>query len=436
MSVAARGEAIAFTSELIRMDTSNYGAGQDGPGERVAAEWVAGKLDEVGLDVTVVESAPRRTSLVAAWEPAGCDASLPPLLVHGHLDVVPAVADEWSVGPFSGEVTDGCVWGRGAIDMKDFDAVMLAVLRDRVRTSRPPRRPIRWVFTADEEAGGPLGSVWLAERHPDLIADCTEAVGEVGGFSLTVAGRRLYLIQTAEKGLAWLKLVAEGTAGHGSMRNAGNAVTALARAVADIGTYAWPPHLHPAQQAFLDAVGEALGTPIATDDVEETLTRLGSISRMVGATMSHTANPTMLAAGYKANVIPRTATAILDGRFLPGRRDEFVETVRQIAGDAVRVVVDQEQPSAEAAWGTPLTDAMGETLRTLDPDAHLTPYLLSAGTDAKAWTSLGMACYGFVPLKLAPEFDFVAMFHGVDERVPVESVEFCTEAFDRFLDLA
>ena len=436
MDDRAHTEVVEFTSDLIRYDTSNYGAGTEGPGERVAAEYVAEKLDEVGIGVQILESAPRRTTLVASWAPEGTDTNLPPLLVHGHLDVVPAVAEEWSVDPFAGVVKDGCVWGRGAIDMKNFDAVMLTVVRERVRTDRPPRRPIRLVFTADEEAGGPLGSVWLAHNHPYLIDDCTQAVGEVGGFSLTVNGQRLYLIQTAEKGLAWLKLIAEGTAGHGSMRNADNAVTELARAVADLGTYAWPPNLHPAQQAFLDAVSEALGVDITTDNVEETLTQLGSISRMVGATMSHTINPTMLQAGYKANVIPRLATATVDGRYLPGRREEFLETVRTIIGDKVRLEILHEQPGVEAPWGTPITGAMTTAIRDFDPEAVMTPYIMSAGTDAKGWSELGIECYGFIPLKLPADFDFVGMFHGVDERVPIDSLDFALDVFDRFLDLA
>ena len=436
MDAFARTEVVEFTSDLIRFDTSNYGSGADGPGERDAAEYVAAKLDEVGISSQVLEAAPRRTTLVASWEPEGTDKALPPLLIHGHLDVVPAVAEEWSVDPFAGEVKDGCIWGRGAIDMKNFDAVMLAVVRDRVRTNRPPRRPIRLVFTADEEAGGPLGSVWLARNHPYLIDDCTQAVGEVGGFSLTVNGQRLYLIQTAEKGLAWLKLIAEGTAGHGSMRNADNAITELARAVNNLGTYSWPPNLHPAQQAFLDAVSEALGMDITADNVEETLLQLGSISRMVGATMSHTINPTMLQAGYKANVIPRMATATVDGRYLPGRREEFFETVRDIIGEKVRLEILHEQPGVEAPWGTSLTDAMTTAIRDFDPQATTTPYILSAGTDAKGWCELGIECYGFVPLKLPATFDFVSMFHGVDERVPIESLEFAVDVFDRFLDLA
>jgi acetylornithine deacetylase/succinyl-diaminopimelate desuccinylase-like protein len=320
--------------------------------------------------------------------------------------------------------------------MKDFDAVILAVVRDRVRGQRPPSRPVRLVFTADEECGGQLGSVWLARHHPELVADCTEAVGEVGGFSLTIEGRRLYLIQTAEKGLAWLKLMVDGTPGHGSMRNADNAVTTLARLVADLSGHTWPAQLHPAQRAFLDAVGQLLGVSITADTAEQTLTRLGSVARMVGATMSHTVNPTMLQAGYKANVIPGQASATVDGRYLPGQRDEFFATLAQIWGARARLEILNEQPGVEAPWGTGLTQAMVDAIAAFDPQAQCTPYIMSGGTDAKGWSELGMHCYGFTPLKLAPEFDFVAMFHGVDERVPIEALRFGVDVFDHFLDLA
>ncbi|MDR0848985.1 MAG: M20/M25/M40 family metallo-hydrolase [Propionibacteriaceae bacterium] len=432
-TTSALDEAIGFTCDLIRIDTSNYGPGKDGPGERVAAEYVAGKLDEVGIHADFFESQPRRTTLVASWE--GVDTTLPPLLIHGHLDVVPAMKDDWSIDPFAGAIENGYVWGRGAIDMKNFDAILLAVVRQRIREGRPPRRNIRLVFTADEESGGPLGSVWMARNHPDAISDCTQAVGEVGGFSITANDKRIYLIQTAEKGIAWLDLIAEGTAGHGSMRNSDNPVSTLARAVADLSMYRWPVSIHPAQQAFLDTVSEALEVEITADNVEETLTRLGSIARMVGATMGNTLNPTMLDAGYKVNVIPGTATAGLDGRFLPGQRDEFLATVKSIIGDKVRMVA-HEQPSAEAPWGTDLTDAMGQAVLEADPGALITPYILSAGTDAKGWGELGIASYGFVPLKLPADLDFVGMFHGVDERVPIESLEFAVGVYDRFLDLA
>lgn len=429
-------EVVRLCSDLIRFDTSNFGP--DGSrGEREAAEYVAAQLDEVGIEATLYESAPRRTSVVAHWEPEGCDPSLPPLLIHGHTDVVPAVASDWTVDPFSGEVADGCVWGRGAVDMKDFDAMLLSVIRDRVRTGRPPRRPLRLIFPADEEAAGSYGAQWLVEHHPDTVADCTEAIGEVGGFSLTVRDDlRLYLVQTAEKGLAWLNLIADGTAGHGSMRNADNAVTTLAGAVHRLGSNTWPPRIHAAQQGFLDAVEEALGVQISADTVEETLARLGTVARMVGATMGNTANPTMLKAGYKHNVIPGQAIAGVDARFVPGGEQEMLDTITELIGDKVRYEVVSRQDAVETDFAGHLVDAMQACLAAEDPHAKAIPFLMSGGTDAKAFAKLGVRCFGFTPLRLPPDLDFVALFHGVDERVPVESLEFGCRVFDAFLDRA
>ena len=338
--------------------------------------------------------------------------------------------------PFAGEIIDGYVWGRGAVDMKDFDAIVLAVVRDRMRTGRAPRRPIRLVFTADEEAGGPLGATWFANNHPELIADCTEAIGEVGGFSISVADQRLYLIQTAEKGLAWLDLIAEGTAGHGSMRSDDNAITRLAEAVTNIRQYCWPARIHPAQRQFLDAVEQALGIQVNADDAETTLARLGSIARMVGATMSNTANPTMLNAGYKHNVIPGHATAGVDGRFLPGYEQEFYDTIARLLPDKVRYEVSISEVAVETTFDGDLVDAMTASLLTQDPGAVAVPFIMSGGTDAKAWSRLGMRCFGFAPLRLPPELDFVALFHGVDERVPTESLEFGCRVLDDLLDRA
>ncbi|WP_240759030.1 M20/M25/M40 family metallo-hydrolase, partial [Phytoactinopolyspora endophytica] len=209
-------EVVDLCRDLIRIDTSNFGDGS-GPGERSAAEYVAEQLDEIGLDTTVFESEPGRTSVVTridGADPSRTDA----LLIHGHLDVVPANAADWTHDPFSGEIADGCVWGRGAVDMKDMDAMVLSVIRDRVRAGRLPGRPVVLAFLADEEAGGKLGAHWAVDHHAELFDGVTEAIGEVGGFSLTVRDDlRLYLIETAQKGIAWMRLTVDGTAGHGSM---------------------------------------------------------------------------------------------------------------------------------------------------------------------------------------------------------------------------
>ncbi len=431
----ASDEVAGLCSELIRFDTSNFGP-EGSKGEREATEYVAAKLAEVGIESELFESEHRRTSLVAHWEPDGCDKNAPPLLIHGHTDVVPAIASEWQVDPFAGEVRDGYVWGRGAVDMKDFDAILLAVVRDRQRTGRAPRRPVRLVITADEEAGGGLGAGWLARQHPELIADCREAIGEVGGFSLTVNDKRLYLIQTAEKGLAWLNLIASGTAGHGSMRNDDNAITELAAAVSRVGNYRWPQRLRPSVRQFIDALENVLGTQIGTDDVEQTLARLGSIARMVGATMSNTANPTMLTGGYKLNVIPGEATAGIDGRFIPGFEQEFYDTITELIGEKVRYEVVTGDIAVETTFDGDLVNAMTASLAAADPGSVAVPFMMSAGTDAKAWSTLGVRCFGFAPLRLPPELDFVALFHGVDERVPIESLQFGCQVLDDFLDRA
>ncbi len=310
--------------------------------------------------------------------------------MHGHLDVVPAAAEDWQVHPFSGEVQDGFVWGRGAVDMKDFDAMLLSVVRARARAGRLPDRELVLCLTADEEAGGHKGAEVLVEQHPDEIADCTEAIGEVGGFSATVRGRRIYLIEAAEKGMAWMKLTARGRAGHGSMINTDNAVTRLSGAVARIGAHEWPVRLTPTMEVLLATVADIAGTEATPDNAEELIDEFGSAARMLGAVIRNTANPTMLGAGYKVNVIPTEATAHVDGRFLPGYEDEFFATLRELCGEGVEIdFLSHQQP-----WETPyeghLVDAMTRSLMAEDPDAVVAPYLMSGGTDAKHFTKLGM----------------------------------------------
>jgi len=417
--------------ELIRIDTSNYGD-DSGPGERKAAEYVAGQLAEVGLEPLIVESGPGRANVLARWD--GSDGSLDPLLVHGHLDVVPARAEDWRVDPFSGEVVDEYVWGRGAVDMKDFDAMVLSVVRARRLAGVAPRRPVVLAFTADEEAGSRHGAHWLVDEHRDWFADCTEAVGEVGGFSTEIGGQRLYLVETGEKGMAWMRLTAHGTAGHGSMRHPDNAVTALAEAITAIGAYDWPVQAGPSMQLLLDKVRELSGS--SSTDADELIERFGPAARMIGAGIRNTTNPTMLEAGYKVNVVPGQAQGRVDGRFLPGQQDAFAERMQQLVGDRIRIDVETSDVALETDFSGDLVDAMSVALLTEDPEAHVAPFLMSGGTDAKAWSRLGMRTFGFTPLRLPADLDFTALFHGVDERVPVEALQFGARVLDRFLDLA
>jgi acetylornithine deacetylase/succinyl-diaminopimelate desuccinylase-like protein len=427
----AQDEVTDLCRELIRIDTTNPGD-HSGPGERVAAEYVAGLLSEVGLEPAVVESRPGRTSVVARIE--GEDRSRPGLLVHGHLDVVPANAADWRIDPFSGEVHDGLVWGRGAVDMKDMDAIMLAVTRHRLREGRKPARDVVLAFTADEEAGGNWGARYLVEQHRDLFEGVTEAVGEVGGFSIAVGDQRLYVVQTAEKGIAWLRLTATGTAGHGSMIHGDNAVTTLAEAVARIGHHEWPVRLAPSVRAFLEGASAATGVPFHPDDPWSLLGKLGPAARMIGATLKNTANPTGLKAGYKVNVIPKTATAEVDCRFLPGFEEEFFAELDRLLGDNVTREFIHHDIALETTADGDLYGAMAASLIAEDPQAKIVPYCLSAGTDAKWFSKIGIRCFGFSPLQLPPELDFSGMFHGTDERVPVSGLRFGARVFDRFLD--
>src|SRR4051812_5733 len=421
-------EVVDLCRDLIRIDTSNYGD-DSGPGERKAAEHVAALLDEVGIDTRVHERESGRTSLVAHWGPQDDGA----LLLHGHLDVVPAAAQDWQVDPFSGDVRDGYLWGRGAVDMKDFDAMLLAVVRARARAGAVPDRPVVLCFTADEEAGGHHGARVLVEEHSEHLRHCTEAVGEVGGFSTTIRGQRLYLVEAAEKGMAWMKLAARGRAGHGSMINDDNAVTRLTAAVARIGAHEWPVRLTPAMRTLLATVGEMAGTEATPENAQSLVEEFGDGARMVSAVIRNTCNPTMLQAGYKVNVVPTEATAHVDGRFLPGFEDEFFDTLAELCGEGIESSVVSHQQPWETPYDGDLVDAMTRSLLAEDPGARVAPYLLSAGTDAKHFRRLGLRSYGFTPLMLPSDLDFAALFHGVDERVPVDSLAFGARVMDRLL---
>ena len=435
VDLSADDDVVAICQDLLRIDSSNFGDGS-GPGERRAAEYVAGLLSEAGIEPDLFESAPGRTSLVARVP--GEDSSRGALLVHGHLDVVPALAEDWQVPPFAGEEKDDCLWGRGAVDMKDTDAVVLATVRAMRREGRRPPRDLVIAFLADEEAGGSFGSHWLVEHHPDLFDGVTEAVGEVGGFSVDLLGRRTYLLQTAEKGIAWLRLTATGRAGHGSQVNGDNAVTRLAAAVGRIGAHRWPVEVPATVRAFFTGVREQTGIEVAVGDevdVDRLRELFGTTSRWLEATVTTTSNPTALSAGYKHNVIPGQASALIDCRYLPGGRDQLMSTIAELAGEGVTIEIVHHDVALEVPFEGSLVAAMKTALLAEDPGAAVLPYCLSGGTDNKAFSRLGITGYGFAPLRLPAELDFAGMFHGVDERVPLESLRFGVRTFARFLDL-
>ena len=423
-------DVVTLCQELIRIPSVNFGEGKGD--EKAVAEYVVSKLAEVGIDSKIYESAPNRASVVARLE--GTDSSRPGLVVNGHIDVVPANAADWSVDPFSGVIKDGCIWGRGAVDMKNMDAMMLAVFRLWARHGYRPERTMVIVFFGDEEAGGIYGSRWMAEKHPEVFAGCSETISEVGGFSVTLtSGMRVYLIETSQKGIEWMKLTAEGVASHGSVINTNNAVTRLADAVAKVGSYKWPQRMTKTNEIFFKKIAEISGKPYEPSNLKPLLDEIGTMARMIGATLNNTANPSMLEAGYKANVVPQTASAVVDGRTLPGYEKELLDTVRSLVGPDIKVESLVSDIPLEVDFNAPLVDKMISAIQSQDPDAIVIPYLLSGGTDNKALAKLGITGYGFSPLKLPTDIDFTALFHGVDERVPIDSLQFGARTLQTFL---
>ena len=424
-------ESIRICQELIQIPSVNHG---DGFGnEKEIANYVAKKLEEVGIKYELIESAPNRVNVVAQIE--GKDSKRPGLVLHGHLDVVPANASDWSVDPFSGEIRDGFIWGRGAVDMKDMDAMMLACVRMWHRIGYKPPRNILLIFFADEEASGTFGSRWLVKHRPELFDGYTEAVSEVGGFSVTISSNhRLYLIEAAQKGIQWVKLTTKGTAGHGSFINADNSVTKLSEVVARIGRFEWPDIATKTNQIFFKKIAELTGEKYNPNNLRPLLKHLGKAAKMIGATLSNTANPTMLEAGYKANVIPQTAHAVIDGRFLPGHESELTQTLKRLAGDDVEIEVITQDIALEAEFSGNLVKAMCESLKTQDQSGIPVPYLMSGGTDNKALSDLGIVGFGFSPLQLPDDLDFFSLFHGVDERVPINGLKFGVRVLQEFLE--
>lgn len=424
-------ETIRICQELIRIPSVNFGEGRGD--EKAVADYVVAELTRVGIAATVYESAPNRCNVIAHLE--STHPNRPGLVVHGHLDVVPAMAEDWSVDPFSGILKDGFIWGRGAVDMKNMDAMILAIICQWARIGYKPPRPITVAFFADEEAGSSFGSRWMVAEHPDVFRGCTEAISEVGGFSITLPNsKRFYFVETAEKGIHWMRLVANGRAGHGSVINEENAITRLAEAVAKIGRYEWPQRYTATVKRLFESVAKASGRPFDLKDLRPLLTEFGSAARMIGATLQNTANPSMLSAGYKENVIPGEAVAVVDARFLPGYEDEMNATIQEIIGADIRIETIVTDIALEVPFQGDLVDAMCAALKKYDSEGIPVPFTMSGGTDNKALSKIGIIGYGFSPLKLDPELDFMALFHGVDERVPVDGLCFGVNVLKDFLE--
>ncbi|MDU0326034.1 M20/M25/M40 family metallo-hydrolase [Microbacterium sp. KSW2-21] len=422
-------EALEFIRALIRIDSVNTGdAATIGDGETRAALYVKQRLDEVGYETVLVEPRPGRASVVARL--AGSDPDAGALVAHAHLDVVPVDADDWTHPPFGAEIHDGLLYGRGAVDMKDFAGMLLAIARAFRRDGIVPRRDLIFAFFADEEAGGVWGARWLVENRPELFAGATEAISEVGGFSIPLPDdRRAYLVATAEKGVTVATLTARGAAAHGSRPTADNAVVRLARAVAAVGAHRFPVVRTATLERFLEVYGRASGEPLDGDD----LSRLGFSASVIDAGTRNTVSPTVLTAGGKINVIPASASATLDVRVVPGQADALRDELAAVVGDDIEIAWSRYIPAIEAPAEGRLMDVLQHAVTAEDPDGTVVPYLLPASTDNKHLSRLGIRGYGFVPLRVPADFDVFGQFHTADECVPVEALFFGTRVTARIL---
>ncbi|WZH37896.1 MAG: M20/M25/M40 family metallo-hydrolase [Microbacterium enclense] len=420
---ALEAEALEFVRALIRIDSVNTGdAATIGDGETRAALFVQAQLEEVGYETTLVEPVPGRASVIARL--AGSDPDAGALVAHAHLDVVPVEVENWTYPPFGAEIHDGLLYGRGAVDMKDFAGMLLAVARAFRREGIVPRRDLIFAFFADEEAGGVWGARWIVRNRPELFAGATEAISEVGGFSLPLPGdRRAYLVATAEKGVTSATLTARGHAAHGSRPTADNAVVRLARAVVAIGEHRFPEVRTATLERFLDVYARAGG------DVDD----LGFAASLLDAGRRHTVSPTVLDAGGKTNVIPSSASARLDIRMLPGDDATLRAELEALVGPDVEIAWDRAVPAIEAPVDAPLVGVLQDAVTAEDPDGTVVPYLLPASTDNKHLSALGIRGYGFVPLRVPADFDVFGQFHAADECVPVEALYFGTRVTARVL---
>lgn len=416
-------EAVAVTADLIRFESVNTGdAATIGDGETRAARHVQELLEDVGIRTVFVEPVPGRGSVVARIR--GSDPQAGALVVHAHLDVVPVDAADWTHPPFGGVIEDGMLYGRGAVDMKDFAGVLVAVAREFARTGTVPRRDLILAFVADEEAGGTWGAGWLVENRPELFAGATQALGEVGGFSVPLGEGRAYLLATGEKGVAGASVVVRGEAAHASRPRRDDPVIRLAEAVARIGAHSFPVSRGETTNALLGTFARATGRPFTDATLAADLASLGFTGQLIAASLRSTVAPTVLRAGAKSNVIPAEARAHLDIRALPGEEERLRGALRALTWPAATVEWHGGMPAIQAPSETGLAAVIREAIAAEDPEGVVVPYLLPASTDNKHFARLGIDGYGFVPLRVPADFDVYGQFHAADERVPVESLRF------------
>ncbi len=420
-------EAVRYLQALLRINTTNP------PGnEKAAADYLAEILSTEGYEPIVLESAPGRGNVVARYRGSG---ESPPLLLLSHLDVVPVEPAYWEHDPFGGEIVDGMIWGRGALDMKSIVVMQLMTMLLLARGKVPLARDVIFAATADEEMGGKYGAGFLVNHHLDLIR-AEHALSEFGGFPIELGRRRIYLCQVAEKGICWVRMRAQGKPGHGSTPHRDNAVVKLAEGVARLGRADLPFHRTEAVAEMFQGMARGLGgvrgtalrlllNPFLSSIVLDLLIRDPRLSGYFRALLHNTVSPTVLRAGGKTNVIPSQAEAELDGRLLPGQDlEQFLAEVRAVVGPGFEFEPIEVAPPVETTSRTPLFEAMAKGLRRHDPGAAVVPMMMVGGTDAKHLARAGIPCYGFSPMRLPPDMDFLRMAHGHNERIPVDALAF------------
>jgi acetylornithine deacetylase/succinyl-diaminopimelate desuccinylase-like protein len=452
LTIEEQGEAVGLLTELLRCDTSNP-PGNEGP----AAEIVLRHLRGLELDPQTVGHSPLRPNVVARWSADARHRSALPLILSCHLDVVPADPTEWTHPPFSGHHDGTYLWGRGAIDMKGFAAMGLMALARLRREGIQLRRDVIFAAVADEESGTRLGSRWLVDHRPDLLGDEPEYVlNEVGGFTVYRSGRRFYPVQVAEKGVSWLRLSIDGQGGHSSLPLKNNAVAHLAEAVAAISRARLPWHPSPETSAFLDGMARPLGGvarkvagllshPVLGPLLLPVLVPEPGRRASVEAILRNTATPTGLQGSASINSRAATASVDVDGRLAPGQRaSDLIGELRKILPaslrERIRFDILHEAPSVSFSTDTPLYQEIEQSIARADPEGIVVPSIIPGFTDSQNYACLGAQCYGFYPLQLSPELDFAALFHGVDERIPVAGyfwgIEVLTDLLRRFLTKA
>lgn len=424
---------VSLLQDLIRQPTVNRGTAQSDDGhEHLCARLLADFARDRRLEPKIFAKVQNRENVVVRAKGNG---KKPPLLLNAHIDVVEADESRWQRPPFSGDIHDGYVWGRGAIDMKHMAAMSACVVARLVDEGVELDRDVIFAAVADEEAGCALGSTYLVDEHADEVR-AEYMIGEVGAFSLNLLGKVFYPIQVAEKGVVWTRATYRGSPGHGSMPDPDGAVIRLAEAIAKLGKKRLPMHPHPVVERFVEGLAKALPfpqkqalgrltTPQIAGLILDYLVKDPDQRRSFGAMLANTASPTVVRAGNKVNVIPGRASVEIDGRTIPGQSElAFLAELREVLGPDAEIEVMHSLPAVETDATTPLYGHLEAMLRKHDPLGEPLPYMVVGFTDAKAYSRLGTHCYGFTPLKFDPTLgvSFQKMYHGHDERVPVEGL--------------